>query len=185
MKRRNQAFYRSVLIILLCGVGFMYSQSETVYQRLEESVAATVQSGVQVGQVAVPFSLNTLSGEEISLEDYAGKNVVLHFFATWCSPCQDEMPLIVEMEKRLKQEGRELVVVNLTSQEQSKSDIRPFLQYFKATFDPLLDEKGEVMKAYQVIGIPTTLVINEEGIIVERINGGLSKDMMEELIFTN
>ncbi|KHF38815.1 TlpA disulfide reductase family protein [Halalkalibacter okhensis] len=180
--KTKQALYRSVLIVLLCGVGFMYSQSESVYQQVEESVAASVQRGVQVGQEALPFELTTLSGEEIALGDYLGKPVVVNFFATWCHPCQEEMPIILEMEKRLKEKGAVFLAINMTSQERSKEEIRPFLQHYRATFDPLLDVEGEVMKKYQIIGIPTTIVIDEQGMIVQRINGGLTYDLMEDLV---
>ncbi|MCL7749161.1 TlpA disulfide reductase family protein [Halalkalibacter alkaliphilus] len=180
--KTKQAFYRSVLIVLLCGVGFMYSQSESVYQQVEESVAATVQKGVQVGQEALPFELTTLNGEKVALGDYLGQPVVVNFFATWCHPCQEEMPIILEMEKRLKEKGAAFLAINMTSQERGKEEIRPFLQHYRATFDPLLDVEGEVMKKYQIIGIPTTIVIDEQGVIVQRINGGLTYDLMEDLV---
>ncbi|GAE25291.1 thiol:disulfide oxidoreductase [Halalkalibacter wakoensis JCM 9140] len=180
--KSKQAFYRSVLIILLCGVGFMYSQSDSIYQQVEESVAATVQKGVQVGQEALPIELTTLNGDEVSLDEYLGQPVVLNFFATWCHPCQEEMPIILELEKKVKERGGKFVAINMTSQEKSKEEIRPFLQHFRATFDPLLDQDGEIMKKYQIIGIPTTLVIDEQGIIVQRINGGLTNEIMEDLV---
>ncbi|ARK31471.1 TlpA disulfide reductase family protein [Halalkalibacter krulwichiae] len=180
--KKKQAFYRSILIILLCSVGFMYSQSESLYQKVEEAVAASVQKGVQVGQEALPIELTTLNGKQVSLDDYIGKPVVINFFATWCAPCQEEMPVIVEMDKKLKERGGVLLAVNMTSQETSKEELRPFLQHFHASFDPLLDDKGEVMKKYQLIGIPTTVVIDEQGVIIQRINGILTFDLMEDLV---
>ncbi len=92
------------------------------------------------------------------------------------------MPIIVEMEKRLKQQGAAFLAINLTSQERSKAEIQPFLAHYEATFDPLLDEEGKVMEQYQIIGIPTTIVIDEKGFIVQRVNGGLTYQMMEDLI---
>ncbi|MDT8862724.1 TlpA family protein disulfide reductase [Alkalihalobacillus sp. MEB130] len=180
--KTKQAFYRSILIILLCGVGFMYSQSESVYQQVEESVAATVQKGVQVGQEALPIELTTLNGEQVSLDEYLGQPVVLNFFATWCHPCQEEMPIILEMEKKLKEKGAAFLAINMTSQEKGKEEIKPFLQHYRANFDPLLDKDGDVMKKYQIIGIPTTIVIDEQGMIVQRINGGLTYEIMEDLV---
>lgn len=181
MKSR-QAFYRSILIILLCGVGFMYSQSESVYQQVEEAVAASVKEGVQVGQEALPIELSTLQGKQVSLDQYRGAPVVINFFATWCPPCQEEMPVIVEMERRLKEKGAHFLAVNMTSQERSKAEIKPFLTHYGAYFDPLLDVDGEIMKKYQIIGIPTTIVIDKDGLIVQRINGGLTFELMEDLI---
>ncbi|MET3506820.1 TlpA disulfide reductase family protein [Halalkalibacter oceani] len=180
--KKRQTFYRSILILILCGVGFMYSQSTTVFQQVEEAVAAQVTTGAQIGQEALSFELPTLTGKQVALDDYRGQPVVLNFFATWCHPCQEEMPIIVEMEKRLKEKNVAFLAVNMTSQETDKSQIKPFLQHFRAYFDPLLDEEGDVLKAYQIIGIPTTIVIDEHGIITQRINGGMTYEMMEDLI---
>lgn len=179
---KSQALYRRILIILLCSVGFMYSQSTSVFEQVEEAVAASVSPGVQVGQEALPIELSTLQGKQVKLDDFKGQQVVLNFFATWCHPCQEEMPVIVEMDKRLREQGAVFLAINLTSQEQSKAEIRPFLDHYRAFFDPLLDEEGEVMDRYQIIGIPTTIVIDEQGIIVQRINGEMSYGMMEDLI---
>ncbi|MDV2885638.1 MULTISPECIES: TlpA disulfide reductase family protein [Alkalihalophilus] len=180
MKVRQMAF-RSALILILCSVGFMYSQSESVFQQVEEAVAASVKQGVQVGNEAKSFELHSLRGETVSLNDFHGTPVVINFFATWCPPCQEEMPVIVELEKRLTQKGAKFIAVNMTSQEASIAEVEPFLKHFNASFDVLLDETGEVMNMYQIIGIPTTVVIDENGVIVQRINGGLSYSMMEDL----
>ncbi|WP_100373504.1 TlpA disulfide reductase family protein [Bacillus sp. FJAT-45037] len=177
----RQAFFRGVLILILCSVGFMYSQSDSVFKQVEEAVAASVKEGVQVGNSAASFELPTLLGKTVALEEYHGKPIVVNFFATWCGPCQEEMPIIMEMEKRLRDQGAVFVAVNMTSQEASKEEITPFLNHYGANFDVLLDETGDVMKAYQIIGIPTTVVIDENGIIVQRINGGLTHSMMEDL----
>ncbi|WP_368503790.1 TlpA disulfide reductase family protein [Alkalihalophilus sp. As8PL] len=177
----RQAFFRSALIIILCSVGFMYSQSDSVFKQVEEAVAASVKEGVQVGNEATSFELTTLGGETVALNDYHGTPVVINFFATWCPPCQEEMPVIVEMEKRLTNQGAKFIAVNMTSQETSKAEVTPFLKHFGANFDVLLDESGDVMDTYQIIGIPTTIVIDENGIIVQRINGGLSYSMMEDI----
>lgn len=183
MKSRR-IIYRSILVIFLCGVSLLYSQTPEMFSKVEHAVAASVSKGVQVGQEALPFQLTTLQGKQVALEDYRGKTVVLNFFATWCYPCQEEMPLIVEMEKRLKEKGGHLLAINLTSEEsdQSGAGLKTFLSHYNALFDPLLDKEGSLMKEYQIIGIPTTVVIDEHGVIKKRINGGLTYSMMEELL---
>ncbi|NEU29663.1 TlpA family protein disulfide reductase [bacterium LRH843] len=179
---KQHVLHRIVLITLLCGVGWMYTHFSSMFQMVEAMAAP--KQGVQAGQEAYPIELTTLQGKQVSLAENKGKPVVLNFFATWCHPCQEEMPVIVEMEKKLREKDAAFLAINLTSEEQknSKPVLRQFLKHYRAHFDPLLDEQGDVMKKYQIIGIPTTIIIDEQGIVVQRINGGLSHGMMEEIV---
>ncbi|MED4163271.1 TlpA disulfide reductase family protein [Halalkalibacterium halodurans] len=178
----KQAFYRSFLILALCTVGYFYSQSEHVYRPVDKEAITTFNEGVQVGQRAVPFSLTTLKGQVVDLSSLRGQPVILHFFATWCPVCQDEMPSLVKLDKEYRQKGGQFLAINLTNQESSIKDVRAFVQHYRAEFDPLLDTDGEVMETYQVIGIPTTLILDEEGTIVKRYNGVLTEEIIDEIM---
>lgn len=182
--RGKQLLYRGILVVLLCGVALMYTQSKNVLTNVEKAVAASIASGPQVGQEAPAFELMTLQGEGVSLEQYKGKKVILNFFASWCSPCQEEMPLVEQLHKRLQIEDGVMLAVNLTSEEggEKGSNLKQFLLQYGSTFDPLLDKEGTVMKKYQIIGIPTTIMIDEQGMVTKRINGQLTNGIMEELL---
>ncbi len=170
------------LITAVVCVGFFYQQFDSIFHHVDEVMANEVKEGVNIGNLSVNISGQTLSGAHFDLEDLRGKQVVVNFFATWCHPCQEEMPLIAELEKKLTANDVTFVAVNLTNQERSLLEIPPFLRHYGVEFDPVLDSDGKIMNDYHIIGIPTTLVINEEGMITQRIDGMLTEQIIEDLI---
>ncbi|MED1561245.1 alkyl hydroperoxide reductase [Alkalihalobacillus alcalophilus ATCC 27647 = CGMCC 1.3604] len=173
---------RFLLLGSVLVVGAFYYQFETIFQHVDEALAEEVKDGVRIGNQALPIEGKTLRGDGFHLQQLQGKLVVVNFFASWCHPCQEEMPLIVDLERKLKENGSEFVAINLTSQERSLLDVKPFLDNYQASFDPVLDSDGKIMQDYQIIGIPTTLVIDQNGLIVQRIDGMLTPEIIEDLI---
>ncbi len=132
--------------------------------------------GAKLGAQAVDFTLKDLDGQEVSLSDYKGKKVFLNFWATWCKPCKEEMP---EMEKiHQNYEDVAILAINLDTDE----DIQGFMDEHGLSFKALLDVDEEVNKQYQVVSIPTSFFIDEEGIIRKKVQGILDYEMMEENI---
>jgi len=169
---------------LLFSIATFYQQSETVYMQIEKAVAAatTTKVGVYEGEKAIDFQLESIAGEQQSLKDWRGKTVILNFFASWCHPCQEEMPALVELNNRLDKNDFVIVGVNMLKQERNKEDVLQFLKHYEAQYPIVFDEHGKVMNDYKIIGIPTTFIIDEEGIIKKRINGMVSVDMIESLL---
>lgn len=171
-----------VVLFAMFVAGWFHYHTDTVFKHVGVQVSAQAEEGVYVNQRAPEFKLNTLKGEASSYQAGANQVTVVHFFATWCYPCQEEMPLIVELDKKLTAEGSSFIPVNLTSSEQGVEQLQPFLTHYKAAFNPLLDEEGLVQDTYQIFGVPTTLLINEEGIIVKRVNGPLNQQEYEQIL---
>lgn len=121
-----------------------------------------------VGGMATDFSLSDMSGAMVSLSSFRGKVVLLNFWATWCPPCKSEMSSFNELYRRLKSEGLEVVAV---SSDRSRKDIQKFLSKKKLSFTILHDEDAEITKRYMVFSLPTTFLIDRQGIIVERYLG--------------
>ncbi|PAD90720.1 TlpA family protein disulfide reductase [Shouchella clausii] len=171
-----------ILVAAILAVGWFHFKTESIFRHVEAIVHA-MEEGVQEGKAAPTFALPTLSGGigEFNPKKGAHRYTMVHFFATWCYPCQEEMPLIVEAEKRLSQQGDHFVAVNLTSEEKGIQEVKAFLTHFNAPFDPLLDKEGDIQEQYQIFGIPTTLVVDREGRIVRRINGAMDEGMLTEL----
>jgi peroxiredoxin len=141
---------------------------------------ASVQAyGLEPKDTAPPFTLSDTSGKSVQLSDFKGKKVILNFWATWCPPCQKEMP---DMQAFYEKYGNDvqLLAVNLTSSEGSKQAVSKFLKEKQFTFRVLLDDQDSVgSKKYRVSTIPTSYFIDEEGKIVQRVNGPMTLKQME------
>lgn len=124
------------------------------------------------GKPAQAFALKDLSGKEVRLADYKGKVVVLNIFAHWCGPCRREAP---ELEKDIWQAYRDRDVVVLGIATWANGDplkqAEAFAKEFKLTFPVLVDADNKVAELYSVQGVPTTYVIDKEGVIREVIVG--------------
>ncbi|MBU3569130.1 TlpA family protein disulfide reductase [Priestia aryabhattai] len=135
--------------------------------------------GLKPKDTAPPFTLSDTNGKSIQLADFKGKKVILNFWATWCPPCQKEMP---DMQAFYEKYGNDvqLLAVNLTSSEGSKQAVSKFLKEKQFTFRVLLDDQDSVgSKKYRVSTIPTSYFIDEEGKIVQRVNGPMTIKQME------
>ncbi|WP_082235278.1 redoxin domain-containing protein [Halobacillus massiliensis] len=132
-------------------------------------------SGVQEGEMAPDFTLNTLAGEKVKLSDYRGEKVLINFWATWCPPCRAEMP---DMQKFYENNDIKILAVNLTGTESSRMDVDPFVQEFGLTFPILMDQDLDVMGLYEIGPVPTSVFIDAEGKVQSVMLGGMNYDMM-------
>jgi peroxiredoxin len=146
-----------------------------------ENIPGVDLSQVQEGKLAPDFELTTLEGKTANLSDYKGKKVILNFWATWCPPCKAEMPHMQNFYENNKDNGIEVLTVNLTNMEKSKSDIEKFVKDYSLSFAVLLDEEGTIGMQYQAFTIPTSYIIDSNGIISKKIVGPMDEDMMISL----
>jgi peroxiredoxin len=125
--------------------------------------------------MAPDFTLPALTGELVSLSDYAGKPVLINFWATWCFPCRIEMPTI----QRVFDERKGAFVVLGVNMEETHAVIQPFVDELGLTFPILLDSDGLVTWQYEVIGLPTSVFVTSEGVYT-RFIGPMDQDFIEE-----
>ncbi|MFS0672589.1 peroxiredoxin family protein [Ornithinibacillus sp. 179-J 7C1 HS] len=131
--------------------------------------------GLEVGNKAPDFQLQTLSGDTVKLSDFRGNRVMINFWATWCPPCRAEMP---DMERFHQDKDVVILAVNLTDTEPSLEDIEKFSDEYKLTFPILLDENLDVATLYMIQPIPTTYMVDSNGIIGFRAFGAMNYDLM-------
>lgn len=132
----------------------------------------------QEGFQAPDFTLTNLKGEKVKLFDYRGKPVFLNFWATWCPPCRAEMPLI---QKLYQEKGKKIQVLTVNIQEDQQT-IEKFLKKNHYTFPVLLDKQGKVANQYWIQGIPTTFLIDKEGIIQTVWIEALQEEDLKDLL---
>jgi thiol-disulfide isomerase/thioredoxin len=117
------------------------------------------------------FTLSDVQGTAVRLGDWQGRVVLLNFFATWCPPCREEMPLLEKLYQAYQEQ--EFIVVGIAGDVQGKKVVAPFIQEFGVTFPVLLDSKNEVLRQYLVRGLPTTFVLDRQGRIAGKVAGGV------------
>jgi len=130
-------------------------------------------------QAAPEFTLIALDGTEVSLRDFEGKVLFLNFWATWCSPCRQEIPGFLEIYDKYKDEGLEILGVSLDRQ--GPDVVKPFAEKMKITY-PLAMANNEIMQAYQPGQyIPATIIIDREGNIHNKHVGYMDKAQVEKM----
>jgi thiol-disulfide isomerase/thioredoxin len=118
--------------------------------------------------LAPEFSLMTLTGEEMSLAKNKGKILLIDFWATWCGPCRESIPHLVYLHKTYREQGLEVVGLSM-----DKGDPKA-VDHFSKSLDipyPIAIAPEEIARAYGVNGLPTTVLIDREGKIREKIVG--------------
>jgi peroxiredoxin len=122
-----------------------------------------------MGSPGPDFSLPDLQGNQVSLSSLKGKVVLLTFWSIWCGPCRQEMPMLESLYQKYRNEGLEVVGVNIDRD--SISSIQDFLKKNRLSFPTLSDSDRNVMKVYRAHFLPTTFVLDRKGTIIEKIVG--------------
>ena len=122
--------------------------------------------GAEIGNLAPDFQLDNLDGQAVSLGDFRGKPVLVNFWASWCPPCRSEMPFIQDIfaDKKWADEGLVVLAIDIG---ESPSAVSEFIKNYGLTFPVLLDITKDVSLEYYVRAIPTTFLIDRDGIIRE------------------
>ena len=124
------------------------------------------------GSPAPPFELARLhpppAGERVTLEDYRGRAVLLNFWATWCKPCEEEMPALQRLADALEGEAFELLAISV---DEDPGVVEAFRERLGLRFAILHDPDKKASRAYQVFKYPETLLVDPEGTVVNRFVG--------------
>lgn len=128
-----------------------------------------------IGKPAPDFSLQD-SDHKVSLSDFRGKIVVLNFFATWCPPCVEEMPSLVQMDQRLKDKGVAVVGVSIDVDARA---YHKFLKDYRVGFVTVRDPEQKSPALYGTHGWPETYIIDRNGIVRRKFVGPVDWDQPE------
>lgn len=140
--------------------------------------ACLTANATDIGQPAPQFTLPTLQQDQpTELRQYVGKVVYLDFWASWCAPCRISFPLLDKLHEKLNAQGFEVVAVNL---DEDKANAEKFLKTFPVGFTVLRDAKGEWADQFVVESMPTSFIIDKQG-VVQNIHHGFASDDIKEL----
>lgn len=166
-------FYHQILtgaIQLPFGPRPLLAQSES------DKAPSLASTGLAPGEVAPNFTLPSLDGEPMSLSDFRGQPVLINFWATWCPPCRNEMPAIQRVYAGQTHGTFVVVAINLR---ESEDTVRSFVEEMGLSFPILLDERGEVMERYKVMGLPSSFFLAPDGTIHVRRVGEMTEEFIE------
>lgn len=123
-------------------------------------LAPLVASAAEVGKTAPDFTLKSLSGENLKLSEMTGNVVLINFWASWCGPCREEMPLLNALHNKYQPLGFTVLGINV---EEDVNGAKGFLENTPVDFPVLLDNSNQVSRQYKVIAMPTTVVLDRDG----------------------
>ncbi len=163
---RFERQYLISILILLAGAAWIW------FSRLpSDSISSQSISAPQVSFLAPDFSLTTLSGDNFVLSDLKGSPVIINFWASWCPPCRAEMPAFQQVFAEYADQGLIIAAVNATNQD-SISEASAFASENYLAFPVPLDKTGSVSRSYNLHSLPTTIFVDNQGIIKKIIIGG-------------
>jgi thiol-disulfide isomerase/thioredoxin len=135
------------------------------------SVAAGEADRLSLGEAAPPFSLDSLDGGRISLSDHLGRPVLVNFWATWCAPCVEEMPLLAGAAAQYRDAGLVVLLVDVGEETRLVED---FVAEHGLDLPVALDMNSETSYDYRVSGYPTSVLIDRAGRVVDVRRGAFS-----------
>ncbi len=149
------------------------------------SSSSSAKEGLEIGNLAYDFSLKNYDGDTIALSSLRGKVVILNFWASWCSPCQLEMPGFQNIQDGITAKGADadttILTVNMTDgSRETRETAHGFLEAKGYTFPTVFDEDNStVARLYQIYGIPATYILDKNGVIVQTFLGAAEEDKIQ------
>lgn len=132
--------------------------------------------------LAPDFTVLNIAGNEVHLSDYFGKPIILNFWATWCGPCKSELPAFNNMYEKYKDDVH-FLFINLTDgSRETIEGVTQFMEDEGYTFPVYFDTTMEAATKYGAYSIPTTFLIDDEGVPVHSQMGALPEDAIEQFI---
>jgi cytochrome c biogenesis protein CcmG/thiol:disulfide interchange protein DsbE len=178
----------SLVIIAVVAVIAATYLADRATRQPKNSIAKVTLSSAAV-RPAPDLTLKDLDGKSLSLAQYKGKVVLVNFWATWCEPCQVEIPWLIEMQQKYADKG--FTVLGIAMDEEGASVVTPWVN--KERFDVngsksqmnypiVIGDDAAADKFGGLLGYPTSVLINRDGKIVKRITGIISYDEISKSI---
>lgn len=180
----NKISILSFILIILLSLGACGNEknknSSSDKKQIKNEVTEknkNYETGIEKGNKIPDFNLTNLLGGTQSINDYKGKLILLNFWATWCPPCRHEMPSMENLYKNKNNRNFEILAVSVDRDSTNK--VSDFIIKNNYSFPVFHDTKGSVADKFLITSIPQTYIINEEGIILEKITGAFDWEKLD------
>lgn len=166
--KKYAAIYAVLFVAALLVMIDHYYETPVTLAEIQGVTPVAVEKA-EVGFKAPGFTARNLKGQRVQLSDYQGKVVLLNLWATWCGPCRVEMPGMENLYRRYRSQGMEILAVSLDRGEDE--EVQKFTDDYRLSFPVLLDPERQVENRYNTFTIPTTYVIDKNGMVVAEVDG--------------
>ena len=183
---------KKVLLIIttvLALVGATIYADKATRVKPKSHVNNTVQSETAAGTPAPDVTFKDLDGKDVPLSQYKGKIVLVNFWATWCEPCQIEIPWLIEMQQKYEAKG--FTVLGIAMDDEGKSAVAPYLakerfnvngQKLPMSYPLVLGNDAVADKFGGLLGYPTSFLISRDGKVIKKIQGLISYEEITKAI---
>jgi cytochrome c biogenesis protein CcmG/thiol:disulfide interchange protein DsbE len=173
------------LLVAVTAISFFGCNSKNWFKASAEGNSATKESS----PAAPDATFKDLDGKDVTLSSLRGKVVVLNFWATWCEPCQVEIPWMIELQQKNSEKG--FTILGAAMDDEGKSVVEPYVkttefdvdgQKLKMNYPIVLGNDDIASKFGGLIGLPTTIVITRDGKIAKRFIGLANREQLEKQV---
>lgn len=186
MKSREQLkkqAEKQTVILVIVGAGLMLI-AIAAFLSLPQATAAV--SGQNLGMIPAPVnftapdvSITDLDGNPVSFADYRGKVILYNAWATWCPPCKEEMPVLQAYYNDHKDQGFVIIAVE---DGQPVEEVRNFVNEYHLSFPVWPDLKWVATTAFKIENLPTSYIIDRDGVARLTWTGAVTRDMLEKYV---
>lgn len=126
----------------------------------------------ELGMKAPPFSLKDIQGNTVRLEDFQGRVVIIDFWATWCHECEDVAPELDRIYRKFRDKGLIMLGISCDDGGSAVKNVKNFIKKYNLTYTMLMDD-GKVNKLYKITGLPVTLILDKNHVIIQKHIGNV------------
>ncbi len=168
-------------VLLIARPAFLPATTSPISNNLTGQIGNGLGQLPREGEVVRDFQLKTLDGGMVKISDLRGSPVLINFWATWCGPCKEEMPLIVEQYDANKGRGLRVLAIDSVAFDDLGA-IHTYVDKYKMTFDVLLDEDDKVSSDWAIMGLPSSVFVRPDGTIAKVHVGQMTADQLKDYL---
>ena len=172
MRGRLAVWIAAPVLVMMLGLIVVLATSDPATDREASSPL--------LGRQAPPIVGESIEGEAFDLADHSGKFVLVNVFATWCTPCIQEHPELVEFEERHSAAG-DATVVSIVFDDKVE-EVRKFFDRFGGDWPVLADADGRISLSYAVAKVPESYLIAPDGTVISKLTGGVTSSGLERIL---
>ena len=156
------------LVLALAAAGFLITQGMKPNE-------AAAKAPLEKKELAPAFALELMDGNKFDLNGHKGKPILINFFASWCLPCREEMPVLQKIVHEYQPKG---VIFLGVAVDDTEKKMKEFIARYGVTFPVGLDKTAEIQKSFGLYGIPTTYFIDKKGVINYFHSGTVTEELL-------